>query len=390
MSTKRKEQTPSKTISAIRIILKSLVLFILINVLYISFRPAMTASVYNTSLFPGRQRLPYSDTPETAYSLNLFSLEAMFASHEVSVDKATDEYRVFILGDSSVWGFLLTNEQTLTNQLNLDNLRTADQKNIQFYNLGYPTISLTKDLMLLEHAMQYQPDLIIWSFTLEAFPPDKQLRSPIAQNNFNAIENLTQQYNLELDLSDKNLIQPNNLGLTLIGQRRNIADVFRLQLYAPLWAATGIDQHIPETYTSHAVDLKPDPTFHGKETLTSEDLSLDILMVGKNIAAKAGIPLMLINEPIFVSSGENNDIRYNAMYPRSVYDQYRDILSNFTAQHKLIYLDAWQSVPNNEFTNTAIHLTSTGSQILVDQIIDFLEIQFACPASPPEILCPIP
>ena len=32
---------------------------------------------------------------------------------------------------------------------------------------------------------------------------------------------------------------------TLIGARRPLADLLRLQLYGVLWAATGIDQDIP-------------------------------------------------------------------------------------------------------------------------------------------------
>lgn len=292
MSAETKEQTPPENISVIRIILKALSLFVLLNTLYIWVRPTMTASLYNTTLIPGRQRLPYSGTPETAYSLSLFNLDAMFASHEISADKPEDEYRVLVLGDSSIWGFLLTNDQTLVSNLNQSNLNTDDHKNVRFYNLGYPTISLTKDLMLLNHAMQYQPDMIIWVFTLEAFPPNKQFSPPIVQNN------------------SQHPVHPNNFDFTLIAERRNIADVFRLQLYAPLWAATGIDQTIPEIYTPHAINLKPDPTFHGSETISLEELALSKILAGHKITTEAGIPLILVNEPIFVSDGKNSDIRY--------------------------------------------------------------------------------
>ena len=45
------------------------------------------------------------------------NLEAMFASHAISQPKATDEFRVVVIGDSSVWGILLDNDQTLPGQL---------------------------------------------------------------------------------------------------------------------------------------------------------------------------------------------------------------------------------------------------------------------------------
>jgi len=44
-------------------------------------------------------------------------------------------------------------------------------------------MSLTKDLVLLNEAMQHQPDLIIWPVTLESFPREKQLVHPLLQNN---------------------------------------------------------------------------------------------------------------------------------------------------------------------------------------------------------------
>ena len=34
------------------------------------------------------------------------------------------------------------------------------------------TLSLLKELMLLDRALQYQPDMIIWLTTLESFPND--------------------------------------------------------------------------------------------------------------------------------------------------------------------------------------------------------------------------
>ena len=67
--------------------------------------------------------------------------------------KAPDEYRVLLIGDSSVWGTLLTPEQTLAGQLNANPI-TACGKTVHAYNLGYPTISLMKDLMILDQAKQ--------------------------------------------------------------------------------------------------------------------------------------------------------------------------------------------------------------------------------------------
>ena len=117
-------------------------------------------SLYNT-LLPGRERFPFGEEPHKAYNLSLYSVEAMFASHELTgADKPENEFRVIVLGNSSVWGTLLEPQHTLSGQLNSMHLLAGDGRAVRFYNLGYPTMSLAKDLMLLDEAMRYSPDLI--------------------------------------------------------------------------------------------------------------------------------------------------------------------------------------------------------------------------------------
>ena len=55
--------------------------------------------------------------------------------------------------------------------------------------------------------MRYQPDLIIWSVTLQAFPKDIQLASPLVQNNPYRVRPLKEQY--DLDLPVETLSEPN-------------------------------------------------------------------------------------------------------------------------------------------------------------------------------------
>jgi len=161
----------TSSLSLPRLLLKTLLLFAAFNLLFAVTNPLPALghlTAYN-HFFPGRPRLPFGDQPELAYNLSLYNLEAMFAAHEIANGpKPTDEYRILLLGDSSVWGFLLTPEQTLTGILNQAGLVTASGQHIRAYNLGYPTLTLTKDLLLLERALAYDPDLIIWITTLSA------------------------------------------------------------------------------------------------------------------------------------------------------------------------------------------------------------------------------
>ncbi len=350
-------------ISLPRLLLKTLILFLAINFLFAFIPPAALGrlTLYNT-LFPGRPRLPYGDQPALSYNVSLFNLDAMFASHKIAgPPKPADEYRVLLIGDSSVWGFLLTPDQTLDAYLNAAHL-TRDGKTIRAYNLGYPTLSLTKDLLILQHALTYDPDLIVWLTTLEAFPHNKQLASPLVENNPDALRNLSPS---PLFTSSPPL--PSFFDRTLLGQRRPLADLLRLQLYGVLWAATGLDQYYPETYDLRAEDLDPDATFYDlPNPLTLDLLAFDTLAAGMEMAGD--VPILLVNEPMFVSAGANSDIRYNFYYPRWAYDQYRTLFAEQAAEHGWQFLDLWNTIPNSEFTNTAIHLTPAGSEQLARQI----------------------
>jgi hypothetical protein len=314
-------------------------------------------------------RLPYGEKPEQAYNLSLYSLEAMFASHELAAgEKLANEYRVLLIGDSSVWGYLLTPEETLASRISAANLQVGEGQIVRAYNLGYPTMSLTKDLSILNYAMQYAPDLIIWLVTLDSFPRQQQLDSPIVQNNPSMVRDLISKYSLSLDANDARFTRASILDTTLVGQRRALADIVRLQLYGVMWASTGIDQYYPETYDPPQADLDRDETFQDLKPprLNPEDLSLDILITGYSLAGD--IKLILVNEPIYISHGENSDIRYNFLYPRWAYDQYRQILNDTCQQNDWHCVDEWNLVPGNEFSNSAIHMTPLGTQMLASRL----------------------
>ena len=345
------------------VVFKALLLFVLVDLLVAAFDPLPLLgrlSAYNV-LLPGRLRLPYGDNPAQDYSLSLFQLDAMFASHEVARPKAPDEYRVLIIGDSSVWGWLLPPQQTLAAQLNAAGLVTASGQHVRVYNLGYPILSLTKDLLLLSLVRPYQPDLIVWPVTLESFPADKQLFPPLVQHNPGPTRALIARYHLRLNPDDPSFVNPTFWDRTLVGRRRDLADLLRLQLYGVDWAATGIDQYIPPTYTPRSEDLAADPTFHGLQPphLAASDLAFDVLEAG--VAEAGSTRVLIVNEPMFVSHGQNSDIRYNFFYPRWAYDDYRQLLAAEAAAHGWPYVDLWNAVDNGQYTDSPIHLTAAGN-----------------------------
>jgi hypothetical protein len=366
-----------ETVSWRNVVLKALGLFAVINFIFAFFIPTSLLgklSIYNR-LVPGRQRFPFGEEPEKAYNLSLFNLEAMFASHVIhDATKEKNEYRVILLGDSATWGFLLENAQTLSAQLNNFSLTTPQGKKVKFYNLGYPTISLTKDLLILDHALDYEPDLIIWLTTLEAFPYEKQTFTPLVQNNPERVRPLIEAYGLNFDTRNKDFITLTFWDRTIIGQRRALADLWRLQLYGFNWGTTRIDQFIPSVYELRANDLSLETTYYGLEPGNFEinDLAFDVLEAGIEHAGE--VPVLLVNEPIFIANGKNSDLRYNFFYPRWIYDEYRTLLVNEADQHGWAYFDAWNLISPERFTNSAIHIDPSGSVELATHIAEQLHI----------------
>ena len=369
----------STPVSPIRVLVKGLLLFLAFNLVVAAWNPSGlgNVSLYN-HLFPGRERFPFGEDPAQSYNLSLFDLQAMFASHVLAAGlKPAGEYRVLVIGDSSVWGTLLKPEQTLAGQLDASGLKSCDGRTIRVYNLGYPTISLTKDLMVLDLAMRYQPDLIVWPVTLEAFPADKQLTSPIVANNPGMVRALIAKYGLTFDPNDPALVRTNFLERTIVGQRRALADLIRLQMYGVLWAATGIDQTYPADYPPAQTDFDTDVSFHDMQppALDEKWLAFDVLQAG--LEAAGNTPVVLVNEPMLISPGKNSDLRYNFFYPRWAYDRYRQEMTARAAAGGWNYLDLWNLIPADEFTNSAIHLTPAGEATLARRVGESI-LQVSC------------
>jgi hypothetical protein len=355
------------SINLFRVLLKAGILFALFNFafIFVDVAPLGRLSLYN-SLFPGRERFPFGET-RASYNLSLYNLDAMFASHILDgTEKSPDEFRVLLIGDSSVWGTLLMPEQTLAGQLNAESL-TACNKNVHAYNLGYPTISLMKELMILDQALEYQPDMIVWLTTLESFPLDKQFESPLVANNPERVRKLITAYKLSMNPNDPALVQPSKWEQTFVSRRRAVADLIRLQIYGALWASTGIDQVYPKTYERAQTDFDTETGYHGltQPAELRRALAFEVLDALMNAA---DVRTLLVNEPMLISNGQNSDIRYNFFYPRWAYDEYRSLLDEQAAQNGWNYLDLWNLVPMDEFTNSAIHLTPYGESLLAAEI----------------------
>lgn len=364
------------------VVLKTLILLIGLNGVYavLDPLPALSRFTFYNSILPGRERLPFAENPEQAYSISVHRLEGILASHILPhTDKAKDEYRVILLGDSGVWGWLLDTEQTLSACLNAQDYRSSDGRHLKFYNLGYPVTSVLKDALIMEQALQYEPDAIVWLTTLQALYKDEQLRHPIMQSNPDLARAFIERYQLDLDLSTLPA-DPSLWERTLIGQRRELADLLRHQLYGINWMVTGIDHRNPKFYEARIENLLPGENIPVRDYIEVNSdlgqwLALDVINAAITMADE--VPVLVVNEPIFQTDGVNKETRYNDLYPRWAYDEFRRLLETEAGQNQWHYLDAWNLVPNDAFTDYPLHYTQEatcnfGKQI-APQIIEVSE-----------------
>jgi hypothetical protein len=147
-----------------------------------------------------------------------------------------------------------------------------------------------------------------------------------------------------------------------------------------LWAATSIDNHeglqpatrTPDPDVSSQLDY--DGLLPEESDRLLDSLMLNVLSAGFEVAGD--VPVVLVNEPILVAEGRNHHIRYNAFYPRWIYDEYREFISKWTEKEKHLLLDYWNALSMEGFSDQNFHRSSLGearlAQVLAPEIKKFV------------------
>ena len=365
-------QLPKKSL---RILIKAILLFVIFNYAFALAPEAALwkISLYNT-LLPGKTRLPLEN-----------DLDLMFDVHEIaSSPRRANEYKVILLGDSSTWGYLLNPDETSASILNASGITTCKGQPIHVYNLGYPSISVLKDLIILQRTTIYKPDLILWNITLSALLQKSEQgvkQNVIVNHNQDIAQDLIKRYSLatQLDTNPGTDNAPSLEHKTFLDRREEMARFIKDQLDGVRWQAT-VGELVNKAYTPLGMDVKASDTFDlynlRPPTLDPKLLEFDVLQAGVSMAGNT--PVVIINEPIQIVTGQNSDIRYNKMYPRWIYDQYRAMMSAKSEQYHWDYIDLWNIIPPTQFTDTTFHRSAKGEQRYAQQMEDII-LKHACP-----------
>jgi len=368
----------------LRIVVKALILFALANLAFAYFNPTLSGlSIFN-HVVKGRVRLPAQRQQNDSFNQGILSFQDMdelFASHVIAIPKASNEYRVILLGDSSIWGWTLSPSDILSEQINRLNLTTCTGKTVRVYDLAYPFPSYLRDLLILSQAVQYHPDLVIWPITLDTLLPTTSNFHILVYQSGRILQ-LQRMYGLMVPFADR-LQDQESSNNTIIGQRSKIKVEIVDQFYGLLWGASGMDAEIPPPHPP-VTDLPANLQFKSEfGTYASpyvskkliESIQFSALNAGINLASN--VPILFFNEPIYIANGQNSSIRYNTHYPRWAYDEYRSSIAGWMKEQQLPYEDFWNAIAASEFADPEVHLTPQGEQLLAIKLTPGI-LKMAC------------
>ena len=331
-----------------RVILKALILFFVLNLLLTLFP--------NPSYFVFRQLLPklnkfpiyavyYDSQAKHGFGArNVFDVNVLFNTHLISYEeKPANQYRIILIGDSTV------RDGTLYPMIDQ---QECNGKILHAYNLGYYGASATKDLMILQAAMKYSPDLIVWpvtSRTLSNEPKD------FALANSGDLVGLINAYGLSIP-ADQSLTG----GSFFSGD-----DKIRLQTrlvinYAVLFPAIRSPQRIIQNAIN---DIKTNNAADQETLPVSGAYLFSALTAAPKIVG--AVPFLLINEP-----------RPSVVVTQTDFLQYRQELLSLNGEQHWIFLDLWSLVPDKDFIDK-IHRNADG-EVLYNKAVLPSILEIAC------------
>jgi len=303
----------------------------------------------------------------------IWPLKPLLDAHEIGAPKGRDEYRVAVLGDSGSFGFFSPARDAIPGQMSRSGLSVGGRK-LRAYNLSYQTPNALKDLVILRHSLRREPDAIVWFVSLydlaeDAPPPFRPFVHLILRANDDDVCALAARYSISTWETrrmgcGRRAWWRDSLWLDGGGRYRDLAVLFVRGALDALVPGDPSDSHMDRKPWIGSFPLPEVPLFTDRGPLETRipNSRWETLSAGQRMAAERRVPLLLVNEPIFIASGPGSQREYNSFYGRSIYDRYRRALAEFCRDRGIALLDLWDVLPPQEFDNTPQHYLPEGSR----------------------------
>lgn len=342
----------------LRALIKGIGLLLIFDALFILLHPLdalLQHSIYG-AILPRQTRI----VPSTGdISYDLLPVETLLSGHRIALPKAPDEFRIVILGDSGINGWGTPDDQTITGLLT----RTSapiNGKRVIAYNLAFFGPSAMRDLIIADASLKYQPDLIVLFVTLIGF----QNRNPdlLIAANLPRMTRLTQQFNLtDINAQTYGHYEDAWWQRSIFMQRTTLYRWVQFQ-------AKAFEPHEMISVTNNAKiePLPPTPVESSSGASYAPVLNPSWAALSA-ISHISTTPVLIVNEPILVmpSTALNATINYDTFFGRAIYDQYRQKFNAYCVEHQLWCTDMWNALSPDDFTDSPLHHTAHGNQIIV-------------------------
>ncbi len=354
-----------------RIVGKAIALLVAVDLLQAAFhveRKVENLSIYR-HLVPPLSRL---DILRDYPSQVMWPLEPLLDAHEISRKKAPDEFRVAVLGDSGSFDLFSPSRDAIPGQMTRLAVSIRGRR-LRAYNLSYHTPNTLKDLVVLRHALPRGPDAIVWFVTLydlaeDSPPPFRHFVHLILRANDDDLCDLSARYSLstwetrQMRCGDRPWWR-NSLWLDGGGRYRDFAVLLGRGLLDALAPGDPSDSFMARKPWIGGFPLPEKPLFFDRAANDPPmpNSRWETLAAGQKMAADDAVPLLVVNDPIFIASGPRSDREYNSFYERGIYDRYRRMLADFCGRRGIALLDLWNALPPGEFDNTPQHYRPSGS-----------------------------
>ncbi len=364
----RSSPFPSLTVM-VRVFVKAIVLLLILNFvcLALNFSPVDALIRFNSwwLVGHGRARLVYPSD----FQNGQLPVDALVGAHALAyTPKSADEFRVVVLGESGIAGWGLRDEETFTAQLTARGVKIGN-RHVVAYNLAYPSPNVARDVLILDEAMKYQPDLVLWFLTpaaLDNAPSAIGTNAVLFDLNRTRLQHLTDDFGLQDWFAARMSVEPAWWPWLAIRDQ----DTLPVWLNTLLYPFTAPDLGL----TRRRMGSEPIPAT-ARYTLGREGFdpmpnqTWQFLDMGRRLAEQGGAHLLLVNEPMLIGSGANSERNYNVEYERAFYDDYHKKLIEFVTGKGFLFADLWNVMPAAAFTDTPLHATAAGYAVLVDKIV---------------------
>ncbi len=330
-------------------------------------------------LFEDGQRLHDWNGP------NLFDISLILRQHEICRRPKLhpEEGAITLFGNSSVFGLHVPADQTFAGMLN----RRWDARStpLHMYNLAFVFPYQLKDALIVEGALDYKPDLIVYGITLFDFIHLAPLGWPDALTQFfiandAVIDRLNDGGAAGLDdLVDIYRERPDHQGklrqqwirLRELGSFLRLAARQNAPALISRWLLSPEDGPVPLPPNKKKALSRKDPDYECQKIVNDFNsffgeqwTSWNVLAYLEQVQRERGIDVVVFNVPIQHNpKGEC----YNGRYPSEAYAGYRNWIREETKSLGLEFWDLHDLLSKGDFDDS-IHPTELGHRRMANEL----------------------